>query len=97
LTGFGGVVPALNGVAVTQRWGGLVDMTPDGLPVIDASSGPGGLVLVTGLCGHGFTLGLALGETAADLVLDSRTDRDLEAFALARFAGGRVPQPAMMI
>jgi sarcosine oxidase subunit beta len=72
-------------------------MTPDGLPVIDAHSGPDGLVIVTGLSGHGFTLGPALGETAADLALEGRTNRDLKAFALARFAGGRVPRPAMII
>jgi glycine/D-amino acid oxidase-like deaminating enzyme len=64
------VVPALCGVPVARRWGGLVDMTPDGLPVIDANSGPDGLVIVTGLSGHGFTLGPALGETAADLALE---------------------------
>jgi glycine/D-amino acid oxidase-like deaminating enzyme len=92
-----GVVPALDGIPVARRWGGLVDMTPDGLPVIDANSGPDGLVIVTGLSGHGFTLGPALGETAADLALEGRTNRDLKAFALARFAGGRVPRPAMMI
>jgi sarcosine oxidase, subunit beta len=91
------VVPALCGVPVARRWGGLVDMTPDGLPVIDANSGPDGLAIVTGLSGHGFTLGPALGETAADLALEGRTNRDLKAFALARFAGGRVPRPAMMI
>lgn len=51
-------------------------MTPDGLPVIDANSGPDGLVIVTGLSGHGFTLGPAFGETAADLAVEGRTNRD---------------------
>jgi glycine/D-amino acid oxidase-like deaminating enzyme len=91
------VVPGLAGAKTTRRWGGLVDMTPDGLPVVDAGSGPDGLVVVAGLCGHGFTLGPALGETAADLALTGRTDRDVEAFSLARFAGRRVAQPSMMI
>ena len=91
------VVPGLAGVAVARRWGGLVDMTPDGLPVVDGTSGPGGLVVVAGLCGHGFTLGPSLGETAADLALTGRTDRDIEAFGLARFANGAVQQPTMMI
>jgi hypothetical protein len=40
------VVPDLAGTAVVRRWGGLVDMTPDGLPVVDGSSGPDGLVVV---------------------------------------------------
>jgi glycine/D-amino acid oxidase-like deaminating enzyme len=32
------VVPELRGAGVARYWGGLVDMTPDGLPVIDGSS-----------------------------------------------------------
>ena len=39
------VVPALEDIGVPRRWGGLVDMTPDGLRVIDANSGPDGLVM----------------------------------------------------
>jgi L-alanine-DL-glutamate epimerase-like enolase superfamily enzyme len=47
--------------------------------------------------GRGSPSAPALGETAADLALEVHTNRDLKAFALARFAGGRVPRPAMMI
>ncbi|WP_028921708.1 NAD(P)/FAD-dependent oxidoreductase [Pseudonocardia acaciae] len=91
------VVPALRGVAVSRYWGGVVDMTPDGLPIIDGGAGPSGLTLVTGLCGHGFTLGPVLGEIAADLATEGRTARDIEEFRLARFAEGPVPQPEMTI
>ena len=34
---------------------------------------------MTGLSGHGFTLGPARGETAADFALEGRTNRDLKA------------------
>lgn len=91
------VVPRLTGARVTRRWGGLIDMTPDGLPVIDGAAGPSGLTVVTGLCGHGFTLGPALGEIAADLAMDGRTAYDLADFRVARFAEAGVARPAMMI
>lgn len=89
------VIPALRTARRARSWGGLVDMTPDGLPIIDAP-GPAGLVTITGLCGHGFTLGPALGATAADLATTGRTERDLTAFTLNRF-DGKVAQPQLLI
>lgn len=91
------VIPALANTPVERRWAGLVDMTPDGLPIIDGRVGPDGLVVITGLCGHGFTLGPVLGEIAADLVVDGTTGRPIKAFALSRFTAGKVGKPEMMI
>ncbi|WP_088312603.1 FAD-binding oxidoreductase [Kineosporia sp. R_H_3] len=90
------VFPAAAG-AVTQRsWGGVVDLSPDGLPVVDGRCGADGLVVVAGLNGHGLAVAPALGEAAADLTLDRPPGHDLSPFALARFAG-RVPSPEVMI
>ena len=47
------VIPDLADARPARYWGGLIDMTPDGLPVIDNAAGPEGLVIVAGLCGHG--------------------------------------------
>ncbi|MDQ8708112.1 FAD-binding oxidoreductase [Streptomyces sp. LHD-70] len=91
------VIPELRGASVCRYWGGLVDMTPDGLPVIDSGSGPSGLTVITGLSGHGFTLGPALGEIAADLSLTGTTSRAIDTFRLSRFADGPVDRPEMMI
>jgi sarcosine oxidase subunit beta len=90
------VFPAAGGAVAQRYWGGLVDMTPDGLPVIDHRAGPDGLVVVAGLCGHGLALGPVLGEIAADLALDGTTQRRIAPFSLARFAG-KVASPAVMI
>jgi len=81
------VFPAADPALPRRYWGGLVDMTPDGLPVIDHGAGPDGLVVVAGLCGHGLALGPALGEIAADLALDGATRRPIAPFSMARFAG----------
>jgi glycine/D-amino acid oxidase-like deaminating enzyme len=79
-----------------RYWAGLVDMTPDGLPVLDHRAGPDGLVVVAGLCGHGLALGPVLGEIAADLTLDGSTARPIAPFTLARF-DGEVATPEVMI
>ncbi|RJO71452.1 FAD-binding oxidoreductase [Nocardia panacis] len=91
------VIPRLRNAKISRYWGGVVDMTPDGLPVIDGHAGPKGLVVITGLSGHGFTLGPVLGEIAADLSLDGHTERSIESFRLSRFTDAPVGTPEMMI
>ena len=71
------VFPRAASAWAVRYWGGLVDMTPDGLPVIDAMSGPRGLTVVTGLSGHGLPLGPVLGEIVSDLALDGSTGRPI--------------------
>jgi glycine/D-amino acid oxidase-like deaminating enzyme len=91
------VVPGLRGAEISRYWAGLVDMTPDGLPVIDNNMGLAGLSVIAGLCGHGFTLGPVLGEVAADLSLNGMTARPIQEFRLSRFRDGTVGKPKMMI
>jgi glycine/D-amino acid oxidase-like deaminating enzyme len=90
------VIPEAGAVAPVRYWGGMVDMTPDGLPVIDGSAGPHGLIVIAGLSGHGLALGPVLGEIASDLCLDGSTRRPIASFRLDRFTG-QVAPPVMMI
>ena len=89
------VIPAMGRVAVSRYWAGLVDMTPDGLPVID-TAGPHGLTLIAGLSGHGLALGPVLGEIACDLSLDGHTQRPIDSFRLDRFSE-KVASPQLLI
>ncbi|WP_449279017.1 NAD(P)/FAD-dependent oxidoreductase [Leucobacter sp. GX24907] len=91
------VIPAFKDARVSRYWAGLVDMTPDGLPVIDGNTGVDGLVIVTGLAGHGLHLGPVLGEIATELAFEGRSSRPIDAFRLARFDGPDVSTPKMMI
>jgi glycine/D-amino acid oxidase-like deaminating enzyme len=86
----------LRDVRITRYWAGVIDMSPDGLPILDAATGIDGLVVVTGLSGHGLALGPAIRRIAADLAADGRTDRSIEAFSLRRFAGA-TPIPEKML
>jgi sarcosine oxidase subunit beta len=92
----GRMIPRLRDVRIIRYWAGVVDMSPDGLPILDGSTGLDGLVVVTGLSGHGLALGPAIGRIAADLATEGRTDRPIDAFSLRRFEGD-TPIPKKML
>lgn len=92
----GRMIPRLRDVRITRYWTGVVDMSPDGLPIIDGSTGLDGLVVVTGLSGHGLALGPGIGRIAAELATEGGTDRPIDAFSLRRFEGD-TPIPKRML
>ncbi len=80
------VLPALADAGVARVWGGLIDLTPDALPAIDAHNGIEGLIVAAGFSGHGFGIGPVTGEILADLALSRQPRFDLAPFRLGRFA-----------
>ena len=82
---FGALVPAVLDVPLAESWVGLVDMTPDALPVIEAATEPLGLVMAHGFSGHGFCLGPVTGRILAALARDERPNLPIAPFALSRF------------
>lgn len=78
------LVPSLEDVRVTSIWGGLIDKTPDALPVIEACPEIDGLVVAAGFSGHGFCLGPVTGEILADLATEGTTRHPIGPFARAR-------------
>lgn len=82
------VLPNLARLRVSRIWGGLIETTPDLLPVLDAPAEYEGLVIGAGFSGHGFGIGPMSGEILANLATRGSDDRfDLEPFRLGRFAG----------
>lgn len=79
------ILPAAAAAPIARIWGGLIDLTPDALPVIDAPGAPAGLVIAAGFSGHGFCLGPLSGLLCADLATGRAPRHDLSAFRLARF------------
>jgi sarcosine oxidase subunit beta len=80
------ILPAIQGLRVAQVWGGLLDLTPDALPVIERSPEIDGLIIAAGFSGHGFCLGPITGQILADLAVFGTTELPIEAFQLSRFA-----------
>jgi sarcosine oxidase subunit beta len=73
------VLPIAGRAAISRTWTGLIDLTPDHLPVIDAPGSVAGLIVAAGFSGHGFCLGPVTGLLCADLALGrapaARSDR----------------------
>jgi sarcosine oxidase subunit beta len=78
------LIPALARIRATRIWGGLIDKTPDALPVIEATPEVEGLVVAAGFSGHGFCLGPVTGEILADLATEGVTRHPIGPFARAR-------------
>lgn len=82
------ILPSVRDLRIDRIWGGLIDSTPDALPVIERSPAYDGLVIAAGFSGHGFGIGPATGAILADLATAGTTGFDLAPFALDRFRAG---------
>lgn len=86
LAALGRAFPAFKEAQVEQRWAGLIDATPDAVPVISPVDSLPGLVLASGFSGHGFGTGPGAGRLVADLVAGSPPVVDPAPFRFSRFA-----------
>lgn len=91
------IIPILADVRIHKSWGGLIDRTPDVIPVLDRVSAVDGLVVGAGFSGHGFGIGPVTGEILADLATGETARFDLAPFALSRFAGVEVQAEALQL
>ncbi len=97
LTKLGEHYPALKGLEVAQAWGGVIDSTPDGVPVISAVDTLPGLYLSTGYTGHGFGIGPGAGRLAADIVAGDPPIVDPHPYRYGRMVDGTdLGAPGMM-
>ena len=78
---------------VVQEWAGLIDVTPDVVPVISPVDSVPGLFIATGFSGHGFGIGPGAGRLVADLVTGSDPIVDPTPFRFSRFIDGSRPRP----
>ncbi len=81
-------VPALDGIPLVESWAGMIDMTPDVVPVLDEVDDRPGLFVATGFSGHGFGIGPGAGRVMASLVLGDSPGHDLTRFRFSRFHDG---------
>jgi glycine/D-amino acid oxidase-like deaminating enzyme len=82
------VFPVFNAAAIAQQWAGMIDVTPDVVPVISELEHVPGLVVATGFSGHGFGIGPAAGRLAAEIATGRKTIVDAAPFRYSRFTDG---------
>ena len=88
LTNLKAAYPALREVKIAETWAGMIDVTPDAVPVISPVDTPKGLYIATGFSGHGFGIAPAAGRLAADLIAGETPIVDPRPFRYSRMIDG---------
>jgi sarcosine oxidase subunit beta len=83
------LMPLVGRLRIVRNWGGIVDMTMDGSPIIDRTQ-IDGLYLNAGWCYGGFKATPASGWCYAHLIARSEPHPVAAAYRLDRFAAGKV-------
>ena len=84
--------PALAQAGLAEAWAGMIDVTPDAVPILGELPIPG-LLVATGFSGHGFGIGPAIGRIMADLATGHSPGHDLARFRPERFSDGSAIMP----
>jgi len=79
----GRLLPELKKSSILRHWAGCYTMTPDGNPIVDQSP-IDGLYIASGMCGHGFMFGPAIGKNLAHFMLHGDWQADFSDFAFHR-------------
>lgn len=82
------LVPELKKLSILRHWAGCYTMTPDGNPIVDESE-IDGLYIASGMCGHGFMFGPAIGKHLAHFVTEGQWLTDFSEFAIDRSFSGK--------
>jgi sarcosine oxidase subunit beta len=81
------LMPVIGKARVLRSWGGIMDMTPDGSPIIDKTD-IDGLYIDCGWCYGGFKAVPASGFSFAHLIAQDRPHEAAAGFRLDRFRSG---------
>lgn len=76
--------PGFAKARVLREWGGVMDATPDAIPVISPVHTRPGFYLASGFSGHGFGIGPGAGQLMADLITSDTPSVDPAIFDIAR-------------
>jgi len=86
LTAFRATFPEFADIEMTEAWAGIIEVTPDELPVLGPIPGIEGLVVATGFSGHGFGIGPIAGRLMTEVIVDGKASLDIGDFHFSRFA-----------
>ena len=87
------VFPQLASVELVESWAGMIETTPDVIPVIDEVGKLPGFYVATGFSGHGFGIGPGAGKAIAGMLTGTDSGISLHEFRLSRFFDGTRIRP----
>ena len=93
----GKTFPELKNVEIIESWAGMVETTPDVVPIISDYKKIPGFYIATGFSGHGFGIGPGAGKSIATMLMGKEQNIDLSPFKLHRFFDGSKIQPQSTI
>lgn len=79
------IYPQLSQCRVAQTWAGLIDVMPDEVCTVGGFAELPGLVVATGMSGHGFGLGPGVGMLAAQEICGDKPLVNPDALSASRF------------
>ena len=89
--------PGIAEAPFVEVWGGMMEASPDVLPIISAVEGIGGFLVATGFSGHGFGIGPGAGRLVAEMAGGGADAAAVAAFRLGRFFDGSPIRPGPAI
>jgi len=91
------VHPVLENTEIVESWAGMIETTPDVVPIICPEESLPGFFIATGLSGHGFGIGPGAGKAAAAMLTGKDKGIDISPFRLSRFFDGSpiTPGPSL--
>jgi glycine/D-amino acid oxidase-like deaminating enzyme len=93
----GAVFPELANVGIAETWAGMVETSPDVVPIMCGAETLPGFYIATGFSGHGFGIGPGAGKAAAGMVTGTDSGIDLSALNLQRFFDGSPIRPTSTV
>ena len=89
--------PHLGKPRLIATWSGMIDAMPDIVPVCDRVPAIDGLMVMTGLSGHGFGIGPGFGKAMAKIASGKPAGHDMTRFRFSRFSDGSKLRPGPAI
>lgn len=94
---FDAMFPQLAGTPFVESWAGMIESSPDVVPIIDAIPALPGFHVATGFSGHGFGIGPGAGKAIAGMLTGADSGIDLTMLRLGRFFDGSPIRPQVTI
>jgi len=91
------VFPELAETPIAEAWAGMVETSPDVVPIIEQVERIPGFHVATGFSGHGFGIGPGAGKAISGLLTGRETGIDLAPFRLSRFFDGTPIRPQVSV
>jgi glycine/D-amino acid oxidase-like deaminating enzyme len=89
----GATFPELADVEIAETWAGMVETSPDVVPMVCPIDRLPGFYLATGFSGHGFGIAPGAGKAIAGMLTDTDSGIDLSQLGLERFFDGSPIRP----